>query len=122
MTRHEDRAAVVDEPAHELANPADPIGIERFIDRVGRQIRWRRAEFYGLRGAFYGALVALAQTPQNDLLNATLPAITGVRKPGVGDNDPARLFDAVRLLGEAITMADDRPAASPDSHAAPPAS
>ncbi len=38
---------------------ADPAHLDRLIRRVAAQIRRRRAEHYGLRGAFYGALVAV---------------------------------------------------------------
>src|SRR5437016_2816308 len=38
---------------------ADPIVLERLVSDVARQIRWRRAEYYGLRGLFLGALAAL---------------------------------------------------------------
>ncbi len=38
---------------------ADPAGLERLVTQVAGQIRRCRAEHYGLRGAFYGALVAL---------------------------------------------------------------
>jgi len=34
--------------------------LDRLVAQVAAQVRWRRAEHYGLRGAFYGALVAVA--------------------------------------------------------------
>ena len=34
--------------------------LDRVVRQVATQVRWRRAEHYGLRGAFYGALAALA--------------------------------------------------------------
>ena len=37
----------------------DPIILERLVSEVGKQIRLRRAEFYGLRGLFAGAVLAL---------------------------------------------------------------
>ena len=37
----------------------DPISLDRLVSEVGHQIRLRRAEFYGLRGLFVGALLAL---------------------------------------------------------------
>ncbi len=37
----------------------DRVDLDRVVDRVARQVRQRRVEFYGLRGAFYGALLAL---------------------------------------------------------------
>jgi hypothetical protein len=38
---------------------AGPTVIERLVADVGRQIRLRRAEFYGLRGLFWGAVAAV---------------------------------------------------------------
>ncbi len=37
----------------------DPTVLERLVSDVVRQIRVRRAEYYGLRGMFIGALAAL---------------------------------------------------------------
>ena len=34
--------------------------IEGLLRRVGREIRRRRAEYYGLRGAFWGAVAGVA--------------------------------------------------------------
>lgn len=34
--------------------------LDRLVSQVVTQVRWRRAEHYGLRGAFYGALTAVA--------------------------------------------------------------
>lgn len=34
--------------------------LDRLVQQVASQVRWRRAEHHGLRGAFYGALVAVA--------------------------------------------------------------
>jgi hypothetical protein len=34
--------------------------LDRLVRHVASQVRWRRAEHYGLRGAFYGALGAVA--------------------------------------------------------------
>src|SRR5262245_57235528 len=38
----------------------DPIALERLVSDVARQIRLRRAVFYGLRGLFFGAIAAVA--------------------------------------------------------------
>ncbi|MBI2543865.1 MAG: hypothetical protein HYW16_01335 [Candidatus Rokubacteria bacterium] len=38
---------------------ADSGVLERLVAQVGWQIRRRRAEFYGLRGLFFGALLGL---------------------------------------------------------------
>ena len=37
----------------------DRVDLDRIVDRVARQVRQRRVVFYGLRGAFYGALPAI---------------------------------------------------------------
>jgi hypothetical protein len=47
---------------------ADPIVLERLVSDVARQIRWRRAEYYGLRGLFIGALAALVPLVLRELL------------------------------------------------------
>jgi hypothetical protein len=46
----------------------DPIVLERLVSDVARQIRLRRAEFYGLRGLFAGALAALGPLLLRELL------------------------------------------------------
>jgi hypothetical protein len=49
---------------------AVPVSLERLVGRVARQVRRRRAEHYGLRGAFYGAAVAVAPLLVRDWLGA----------------------------------------------------
>src|SRR5213076_3541031 len=39
---------------------AHPQAIEVLVRRVARQVKLRRAEYWGLRGAFWGALLAAA--------------------------------------------------------------
>ena len=46
----------------------DPTVLERLVSDVARQIRLRRAEYYGLRGLFIGALAALLPLLLRDLL------------------------------------------------------
>jgi hypothetical protein len=46
----------------------DPIVLERLVSDVAKQIRLRRAEFYGLRGLFVGALLALVPLVLRELL------------------------------------------------------
>ena len=46
----------------------DPVALERLVSEVAKQIRYRRAEFYGLRGLFFGALVALVPLVLRELL------------------------------------------------------
>ncbi|MBI1847994.1 MAG: hypothetical protein HYR86_13620, partial [Candidatus Rokubacteria bacterium] len=53
---------------------ADPAGLERLVHRVAGQVRRRRAEYYGLRGAFYGALLALVPLVAKGAIGAAAPA------------------------------------------------
>ena len=46
----------------------DPIVLERLVSEVGKQVRLRRAEFYGLRGLFAGAVLALVPLVLRELL------------------------------------------------------
>ena len=46
----------------------DPVVLERLVSEVAKQIRYRRAEFYGLRGLFFGALLALVPLVLRELL------------------------------------------------------
>src|SRR5262245_16915429 len=46
----------------------DPIVLERLVSDVARQVRFRRAEFYGLRGLFAGALLALVPLVLREML------------------------------------------------------
>ncbi len=46
----------------------DPTVLDRLISDVTRQIRTRRAEYYGLRGLFIGALAALVPLLLRELL------------------------------------------------------
>jgi hypothetical protein len=48
----------------------DPIVLERLVSDVTRQIRLRRAEFYGLRGLFAGAIAAVAPLFLRELLGS----------------------------------------------------
>ena len=55
----------------------DPIILERLVSEVGKQIRLRRAEFYGLRGLFAGAVLALVPLVLRELLGPLGLAIGG---------------------------------------------
>src|SRR5262245_48105040 len=46
----------------------DPIVLDRLVSEVARQVRFRRAEFYGLRGLFVGALLALVPLVLREIL------------------------------------------------------
>lgn len=52
-------------------------GIERLVRRVVAQIRWRRAEYYGLRGAFYGGLAAVVALALKVVLGPVAPVVAG---------------------------------------------
>jgi hypothetical protein len=54
---------------------ADPAGLERLVHRVAAQIRRRRAEHYGLRGAFYGAVAAVVPLLAKGAIGAAAPAV-----------------------------------------------
>ena len=51
----------------------DPGVLERLLSQVGWQIRRRRAEFYGLRGIFYGAILALVPLVLKEVLGPLAP-------------------------------------------------
>ncbi len=53
----------------------DPIVLERLVSDVARQIRLRRAEFYGLRGLFAGAIAAVAPLFLRDVLGSLGPLV-----------------------------------------------
>src|SRR5262245_46654415 len=92
--------------------------LDRLVRQVGAQIRWRRAEHYGLRGAFYGALagagllifkhsvgaaavpVALALL----LVGALAGAALGLAKK-IPTRDAARLADRAFALDDRVATA-----------------
>jgi general stress protein YciG len=53
----------------------DRLDLDRLVDRVARQVRRRRLEYYGLRGAFYGALLALLPLLAKGLIGPLAPLI-----------------------------------------------
>lgn len=55
----------------------DPILLGRLVSDVTRQIRLRRAEFYGLRGLFWAALAAVVPLLGRDLLGPLGLALAG---------------------------------------------
>src|ERR1700675_1506466 len=55
----------------------DPMILDRLVSEVGKQIRLRRAEFYGLRGLFAGAVVALVPLVLRELLGPPGLALAG---------------------------------------------
>src|SRR5438874_6810679 len=95
-----------------------PQTIEVLVRRVAREVRVRRAEHWGLRGAFWGALVAaavllfkavlgltaLAVAPALMALGAIAGATYGFAKR-VGPQDMARLADRVFGLADRVATA-----------------
>jgi hypothetical protein len=49
----------------------NPAVLQRLVSDVGRQVRLRRAEYYGLRGTFYGVLIALVPLLLREMLGIT---------------------------------------------------
>src|SRR5262245_49948877 len=106
-----------------------PTPLDRLVAQVAAQVRWRRAEHYGLRGTFYGALlgvlVLLFKAPLGKL---TLPIALAVVVAGaaagvlygltrrVAGTDAARLADRAFGLSERVSTAlewAERPDRSP---------
>jgi hypothetical protein len=86
---------------------ADSGVLERLIGQVGRQIRKRRAEFYGLRGLFYGAVLGLVPL----LLKGTLGPLAPLLALGlvlVAAVIGALVGFALRLLREDVARLADR--------------
>jgi hypothetical protein len=49
--------------------------LDRLVDRVARQVRRRRLEYYGLRGAFYGAALAVVPLLAKGLIGSVAPLV-----------------------------------------------
>jgi hypothetical protein len=92
--------------------------LERLVQRVARQIRWRRAEHHALRGLFYGlagaVLVLAFKTPLGfwALPSAAAVVILGVIAGGswglcqrISSTDAARLADASFELQDRVATA-----------------
>src|SRR5438552_3861144 len=94
---------------------AHPQAIEVLVRRVARQVKLRRAEYWGLRGAFWGALLAAAVlafkaavgltafvvAPALVVLGALAGAAYGLTKR-VGPQDAARLADRAFALADRV--------------------
>lgn len=92
--------------------------LQGLVRRVGREIRWRRAEFYGLRGAFYGALVGLVPlllkgglgsvaaplAVGGALAGAALGVLRGVTR-ALPEGDVARVIDRAFRLRDRLATA-----------------
>jgi hypothetical protein len=92
--------------------------LDRLVQQVASQVRWRRAEHYGFRGAFYGALAAVAVLIFKEhlgvlagplaiavlVLGALVGAAVGLAKR-VPTADAARLADREFGLDERVATA-----------------
>src|SRR5437899_2585943 len=56
---------------------ADPAGLDRLVRRVAVEVRLRRAEYYGLRGLFWGALLAVLPLLAKSAIGAAAPLVAG---------------------------------------------
>ena len=88
--------------------------LDRLVRQVTAQVRWRRAEYYGLRGGFYGGLAAVGLLLFKQSLGIfALPAALGVFVAGVliglaiGLTRTVPTADAARLADRAFGL-DDR--------------
>src|SRR5262245_35390366 len=88
--------------------------LDRLVRQVASQVRWRRAEHYGLRGAFYGSLAAVALLVFKLSLGvAAVPAAVGLAVAGAligvvwGLVKAVPSADAARLADRAFGL-DDR--------------
>jgi hypothetical protein len=92
---------------------AHPQAIEVLVRRVTRQVRLRRAEHWGLRGAFWGALLAVCVLAFKAGLGLTVfavaPALVVLGALGSGAYGLAKRVspqDAARLADRAFDLAD----------------
>src|SRR2546430_17576433 len=53
----------------------DPTRLDRLVRGVARQVRRRRLEFYGLKGAFYGAVAAVVPLLAKGLVGPAAAAV-----------------------------------------------
>ena len=95
-----------------------PDALDRLVREITTQVRWRRAEHYGLRGAFWGAVAAVAPLlfrsvlgpwalPLGVILPATgavAGALMGLLKR-VSPADAARIADRAFGLDERLSTA-----------------
>jgi hypothetical protein len=87
--------------------------LERLVQQVASQVRWRRAEHYALRGAFYGALGAVVVLVLKETVGGlALPAALGVVLLGaligasIGLAKKVPTADAARLADRAFGLED----------------
>jgi len=90
-----------------------PDALARLVREIAAQVRWRRAEHYGLRGLFWGVVVAIlplvfrsglgAWAMSTALGVAVIGAVVGA---GYGLMKRVAPFDAARLADRAFGLAD----------------
>jgi hypothetical protein len=92
---------------------AHPDALDRLVREIAAQVRWRRAEHYGLRGLFWGAVVAVPPLLFRGLLGPWAIAVAiGVVVAGAlagaayGFTKRVAPFDAARLADRAFGLAD----------------
>src|SRR5438094_270154 len=93
------------------------VGMEDLLRRIRREIRRRRAEFYGLRGAFWGGMAGLVVLLVKQGVGGTAPWVAGglvlVGALAGLVYGAARRID--RLDTARVAAAPPRPATSPRS-------
>ena len=92
---------------------AHPDPIDRLVREIGAQVRWRRAEHYGLRGLFWGAVAAVAPLLFRTLLGpwalagAVILTVAGaVAGAAFGVTKRVDTADAARLADRAFGLSD----------------
>lgn len=92
---------------------AHPDALDRLVREIAAQVRWRRAEHYGLRGLFWGMVVAVLPLVFRSLLGpwalaiAVVPVVTGVLGGAVfGFVKRVEVADAARLADRAFGLKD----------------
>src|SRR5437867_11795282 len=90
-----------------------PQTIEVLVRRVAREVRVRRAEYWGLRGAFWGALVAAAVLVFKAALGLAALAVAPVLVPlgalagaTYGVTKRVNIQDVARLADRPLRRAD----------------
>ena len=92
---------------------AETAGLERLVSSIARQVRRRRAEYYALRGAFFGALAGCVPLLLKEVLGTSAPflalgltclgAVAGVL---VGLSLRLPTVEAARLIDRAFGLQD----------------
>jgi hypothetical protein len=92
---------------------AHPDALDRLVREITAQVRWRRAEHYGLRGLFWGSLFALLPlifkgvTGPWAVASAVVLAVAGtVAGAAIGFTKRVEPHDAARLADRAFGLAD----------------